>query len=300
MKKKYIKKRRFKLNFIIVLIVFMSLFSLVKDISQNYKLFSSNSEMINSILSNNVKGKNIVNLLNYITKIDVNEPNSLIYIKDSKIDLQQEQPKELIVMKTIEKKPIVYIYNTHPHETYDSKDNIKNVVDASYYLQQKLKELNIESIVENQNVAEFLKANNWEYGYSYEVSKNYLLEVMRTTPSIKLYIDLHRDSVKKELSTLTHNGKKYAKTLFVVGLENKNYQNNLSIMEEYHQIINNKIPNLSRGIYKKEGKSVNGVYNQNLSSDIILLEMGSYQNTSEEVKNTIDVVSLVIKEKLGE
>ena len=51
---------------------------------------------------------------------------------------------------------------------------------------------------------------------------------------------------------------------------------------------------------QKEGPGVNGIYNQDLSENIILLEVGANENTIEEVTNTLDIISQVIKEKINE
>lgn len=61
-------------------------------------------------------------------------------------------------------------------------------------------------------------------------------------------------------------------------------------------MISKKYPTLSRGIYKKQGQGVDGVYNQDINSKMILLELGGYQNTMSEVNNTIDLIASIIKE----
>jgi stage II sporulation protein P len=96
------------------------------------------------------------------------------------------------------------------------------------------------------------------------------------------------------------NGKDCAKILFVIGLEYDTYQNNLKAVEEINNIINAKYPNLSRGIMKKQGYGVNGVYNQDLGSNVILIEIGGHENNIDEVNNTLDLVADAIKEYLNE
>ena len=44
----------------------------------------------------------------------------------------------------------------------------------------------------------------------------------------------------------------------------------------------------------------NGIYNQDIGSNVILLEVGGNENVSFEVKNTLDAISEVIKEILYE
>ena len=51
---------------------------------------------------------------------------------------------------------------------------------------------------------------------------------------------------------------------------------------------------------KKEGYGVNGVYNQDLKENVILIEIGGNENNIEEVNNTLDLVAHVIGEYINE
>ena len=72
------------------------------------------------------------------------------------------------------------------------------------------------------------------------------------------------------------------------------------MVEEINNIINAKYPNLSRGIMKKKGYGVNGIYNQDLDSNVILIEIGGHENNIDEVNNTLELVADAIKEYLDE
>lgn len=41
---------------------------------------------------------------------------------------------------------------------------------------------------------------------------------------LQYFIDIHRDSQRKKVTTATVNGKSYAKLVFVVGAEHANYE----------------------------------------------------------------------------
>ena len=112
--------------------------------------------------------------------------------------------------------------------------------------------------------------------------------------AIKYYFDIHRDSVSKSVTTVEIDGKSYAKILFVLGLENDNYKENQKTMEEINALSNKYYPGLSRGIYKKEGAGVNGVYNQDISSNSILIEVGGVDNNIDEVLNTTEAISNIL------
>lgn len=201
--------------------------------------------------------------------------------------------------------PLVYIYNTHQLEQY-SKSNIEsynvtpNVMMASYILKEKLNDLGISSLVEEQNVTELLQMNNWNYASSYKVTKMLMEDAKEKNPTLKYFVDLHRDSVTKGISTAEINGKNYAKIMFIVGLENPDYEKNLAITNDINERLKKKYPGISRGIYKKEGKGVNGVYNQDVSPNAILIECGGYENTIEEVLNTIEAIAQVLADYIGD
>ena len=164
---------------------------------------------------------------------------------------------------------------------------------------EELNKYNINVIVEKRDITEFMRTNNISYSYSYYASKFYIKDMMEKN-NFDLLIDLHRDSVDKKFVTLKMNGKSYAKILFVIGGENKNYKDNYSLVHHINNMIISKYPDISRGIIVKSGKNVNGIYNQDISKNIILLELGSDKSSFDEVKNTIILLSPIIGEYLHE
>ena len=167
-------------------------------------------------------------------------------------------------------------------------------------LKEKFSSNNIDVLVEERSIKEILNRNNWSYSYSYKASRIYLDEVKNNYPTIKYFIDVHRDSLTKDKTTVIIDDKSYAKILFIVGLENPNYQYNLEFTEKINNKLIEKYPNLSKGILKKSGPGVNGVYNQDVSPNSILIEVGGYENNIYEVLNTTlafyDVFMEVINE----
>ncbi len=203
--------------------------------------------------------------------------------------------KEAIpVSKTSKKKetnPIIYIYNTHQTEEYAPSSFIEysvmpTVQMNNYILEEKFEQENFNTIVEEKRIKDVLNQNGWNYAGSYQASRVFLEEAKKTYPTLKYFIDVHRDSLSKDRTTITIDNKNYASILFIVGLENKNYEANLQFTEKINAKLNEKYPNLSKGIYKKEGSGVNGVYNQDFSPFTILVEMGGPENTVDEVLNT--------------
>lgn len=254
-------------------------------------------------------------IVNYVIDLDFFSPVNLL--KNNYRGLinetnYKEEEKENIVMQptlkptpNIKIEPIVYIFNTHQTEEYTFNNlavyNIKpTVMTASYMLQEKLKKNEIYSIVEEESVQEILSNNNWNYASSYKATRMLLEQAKYNNPSLIYYIDLHRDSVSKDKTTAIINGKSYAKVMFLLGMDNANYKESEKVITRLNNIISEKYNGISRGIYKKGGKGVNGIYNQDFSSNCILIEVGGVDNTIEEVSNTIDAISDMLITYIGE
>ena len=199
----------------------------------------------------------------------------------------------------------MYIYNTHQTENYlyDKVNNYNldyNVMFASYILKEYLKDYNILSFVESASIKKVLNENNLIYKDSYKASRILLEESIENYPTLKYFIDLHRDSSVYEKTTCVIDNKSYAKILFVLGLENKNYLENEKMINSLNERLIKVNSCLSRGITKKSGVGVDGVYNQDFNSNAILIELGGQYNTITEVNNTLKIFAKVLAEYILE
>ena len=185
----------------------------------------------------------------------------------------------------------VYIYNTHQKEEYQSK----TVKDGSKYLMNLLKNRGYDVTYETSDFEVYRVKNNMKYNQAYAVSKKYIVEELARKNDYDLIIDFHRDSIGREQSVLSYDNKNYARVMFVVGKGSTNYENVKDISKTLSEMINNKIPKLSRGIYEKTSH-----YNQGIDDNMVLIEVGASKNTYEEVTNTLNILSLVIDEYLSQ
>ena len=332
--KKISKKTKLKSIFIIIFIYIIFSYTFYNSFKNNDKI--SNEQFITFLLNNG--NSNFINeykfpiILNktmtYLLKIDLTKPDTLFnnsilgYTNQINTNIQNENNNDSDEYSNLEElkeisyyiedpnkvdidNPIVYIYNSHQLENYNN-DNLEiygitpNVLMASYLLKEKLNQRGISTIVEDTNLTEFLELNNWDHASSYKASRIFMLDKQNTYKSLKYYIDIHRDSIGKSLSTTTINDKPYARILFVVGLEHKNYQKNLDLANKLNDLFNKHYQGLSRGVLKKEGQNVNGIYNQDISENSMLIELGGVDNNIDEVLNTInaiaDILNIYIKE----
>ena len=307
--KKFKSKKHIKIKYkkIIIAIIILILSILILKKVGTLKIIKLNPvktlEYSNIYKTSNIK-KDIQKSLFELLRIDINKPTTIL----NKMIPYQTSNKELEDYKVIKNEiketsdPLVYIYNTHQKEEYIGNDLTPNptVLTASYYLKDNLEKLGIKTLVEETNISEILDNNNWNYNQSYKASRINLEKIKEEYPSIKIFIDLHRDAVPRNLSTVTIDNKEYAKVLFVIGKEHDNYLKNLEFTQDLNKIIEKNYPTLTKGILEKEGPGVNGIYNQDLKENIILMEVGAQDNTIDEVTNTLDIISNIIKEKLNE
>lgn len=301
------------------------LFIILATIFKNFKLATTNEDFIKNLLEdsnyhlkyNKRVSRVITNISNFLSSFKIDEPitileQSLGYtFTSSNKPVENKNEIKMVFRKNdvddlkLPKEPRVYIYSTHYKESYAANNledyNITpNVKMASLLLKEKLDKLGVSTIVEEGDLEDFMAVNNWNHSYSYEASRYFVKDAIAKNPNLELIIDLHRDAVSKKSSTVDIDGTSYAKILFVCGKENPNYEKNLELMNKLNNKIKEKYPTLTRGIITHEGKGYNGVYNQDLNSNIILLECGGNENNIGEVTNTLTLIAPIIAEMLNE
>lgn len=291
MKKRFIakntvKNKKLKRYFLFFMFIMGIYFSYKYLESKNIEL--KDKEFVNLLIDNSFK----YNEADFIEKIanktyELSNPVKLLSKEYNKyLDITETTP----VIKE-ELKPKIYLYNTHQTEEYQSSELLEftikpTVMINNYILEDIFNRNGYQTIVEERSIKEMLNNNNWKYSSSYKASRIYLEDTYKLNPSLEYFIDLHRDSLPHSKTYISIDGKDYAKILFLIGLENPNYEKNLLLTEKINNKLNEYYPGLSKGILKKGGEGVNGIYNQDFNENVILVEMGGYENTTTEVLNS--------------
>jgi stage II sporulation protein P len=203
----------------------------------------------------------------------------------------------------------VFIYQSHSWESFlpyikdaqnindaISEDTRVNVVGLGKRLSSNLQRLGIGVEHNQTNITQELHSRNWDTTKSYSLTGSIVEASASKNKELSYFIDIHRDSARKTLTTKTINGLKYARLYFIVGKENKNYEQNLQFVTELNSMIEKKYPGISRGVVLKTKFEGDGVYNQDISTKAILMEVGGVDNSLEELNRTIDVFSAVFAE----
>lgn len=198
-----------------------------------------------------------------------------------------------------ENKDIVYIYNTFQTDKY--KSNYFNsysvssyVTQASFMLKEYLSSFNIGSIVEEESVVKVLKEQNIMYSNTYAASRILMEEASKNHPDLEMFFDLQVSDYEREATTVEINGENYAKILFVVGTDNGTYLENQEFATELNGILESINPALSRGVSLRGGVGYQGIYNQDFSSKVLLIQVGGINNTIDEVNRSMKILAEVI------
>ncbi len=219
--------------------------------------------------------------------------------------------KEPLNINLSKKGPKVLIYHTHTTESYVLKEadlgkkdvpsfssNPKySVVRVGEELTRNLEKYGIETL-HNGTVHD--KVHDAAYGASINTLQSY----KKSYPSIQVYIDIHRDAVGSDQPKLRMtkeiNGKNCAQIMFVVGadgmLPHPEWKENLKFVLKLQQKLNEKYPGLAKPV-----RIVAKRYNQQISNNAILIEVGGDGNLLgeciETTKYLAEVLNDVMKDK---
>ncbi|MCR8645718.1 stage II sporulation protein P [Paenibacillus sp. N1-5-1-14] len=202
---------------------------------------------------------------------------------------------------------VAFIYQTHSSESFlpeikdkgitdpdQAHDPDKNITMVGDRLSKGLEKAGIGTVHSSEYYPKSVK--NFNYNFSYKYSLNTLKEAFAANPKLNFYFDIHRDSLPRNKTTVTIDGKDYAQLYFIVGGDNAKWKQNEGFANQIHQLINSQMPGISKGVYAKSGKHVDGLYNQNFSPNLAVIEIGGPENTLEECYRTADLLAKAISQ----
>lgn len=274
----------------------------------------------------------VVDAIKDLTKIDISDPKILISsqipIMDSyevdDVEITEEEQEEIykltsskplndgaVAINNTGDKPLVLLYATHTTESYTSSSKTKinyvsyaRSLDERYNMVAVCKE--IKKVLENkygiQVVLDTTIHDYPNYNSSYSNSLKTIKKNLKKYPSIKYVFDIHRDGLaenqkNKEVYATTVNGVNSTRVMMVVGLNHKNSANNSKFSDQVYRTFQDMYPSLTRPSVKRSKAK----YNQFVSDNAVLFEVGSNLSTLEEAKASAsylgDVLGKVITEK---
>lgn len=194
----------------------------------------------------------------------------------------------------------VAVYSTHSSESYtaysgESKvyGELGGVYCASAVLADELAGAGIGAVVDET-------IHDWpDWNKSYANSLQTAEGLLAAYPNLRLLVDMHRDAgVSRADSVAMINGKMAAKIMLVCGSDKRythpNWRQNQALMEEIADKMEEMYPGLLRRVSVQTGR-----YNQHISPRAILVEMGTTENTIDEVEYAARLLADVLVQVLA-
>jgi len=204
--------------------------------------------------------------------------------------------------------PRVLIYHSHTTEAYrtsnpsTSKTNFdtdekRNVCAVGDVIKSELEKKYGISVIHDKTLH-----NVQDYDESYKKSGVTLDKYLKAYGGFDIIIDLHRDGFaasNTRVSKTKINGEDVAKFMFVVTDKNPHYQKQKKLIDSIIKISNKLYPALMEDRAITFNHYGIGFYNQNRSDNAMLIEVGSNNNTIDEVKNTGKYLARIFAEQLN-
>lgn len=182
--------------------------------------------------------------------------------------------------------PVVAVYHTHTRESYlpempggralkpddaHTDDPTINMTRVGQEVVKTLQQLGVPAV---HSAAVHDKDGKLA---AYIRSETTVQSLMKQYPSLKVLLDLHRDSQLRAHTTVLIRGRLMAKTMVVLGNDNKDWRKNYAFATAFIRVLEEKNPGLSSGVFPKPGR-----FNQHYSPNALLLEVGGVENSLEE------------------
>ena len=201
--------------------------------------------------------------------------------------------------------PTVLILHSHGSESYENTENYTasspyRCLDANYNmisvgdaLVQLLEVRGIQALHDRQ------LHDYPSYSDAYENARSSIRQQLDTHPSIRLILDLHRDSVAdsrgKQIGyTVETPTGKAAQLMLVVGtdaggLSHTKWPENMSLAVKFHAQLEKQQPGICRPISFRTQR-----FNQDLLTGALLIEVGSAGNTRQEALAAAEILANAI------
>jgi stage II sporulation protein P len=190
--------------------------------------------------------------------------------------------------------PLIGIYNTHDWESYISEfpgfvakqpDDLNKIVSQDHdkrtvmelgkALGTSLFKLGVGNVYADYT------HHDLGYDYAYRSSRNTIKDILGKAPTVKVLLDIHRDSGVPGLdNTTTIAGQRVAQIRCIIGKSNPHYEQNEAFCDQ----LMKRLEQMHPGIALPTRVKPDNVYNQDVMPGAILLEIGTTMNQYAEAE----------------
>lgn len=192
--------------------------------------------------------------------------------------------------------PMILIVHTHATEAYcntdgyRTSDTTQNVVRIGQEIAERLNENGIHTLHDTTLI------DQSGYYDSYARAEEIIEEYLQKYPSIQMVIDVHRDSVTGSNGaqlplTVQREGESAAQLMLVMGTDtggmyHPNWRKNLSFALKLQSLCEQETSGIFRDLNLRSQR-----YNQHLTPNSILVEVGSAGNTLSEALTSANLLA---------
>lgn len=230
-----------------------------------------------------------------------------VYVKNTsgaKVDIASDLESKLDFELNKSQEPEILIYHTHTtegfmnseseyytdHDEPRTTDTEKNIAKIGEVIAERLRKAGY-SVVHDKTLHD-----HPGFSGSYNRSADTVKTILEKYPTIKIAIDVHRDSILSGKSdriapVVSVNGKEAAQVMLVMGSETGSIENypdwrqNFKFAAKLQYTFESTYPQFARAMLLRSAK-----YNQNLTKGSILIEVGSDANTMEQALYSAELV----------
>ncbi len=197
----------------------------------------------------------------------------------------------------------ILVYHSHTTEAYlesaeNRYENLASRSSVESLTVKKVGEALCDAFAKYGIDSDHDKTNNEAKGYSYAYteSRETIAKNVDMNGEYKLYIDLHRDAyVKNTVPTVEIDGKSVAKIMLVVGGKSLYADENYALAKKIEKELDAIHPDLC----EKVRYVSSSIYNQDISTSCILVEIGDNAVSIEEACNAAEYAAMAISKVLN-
>ncbi len=194
----------------------------------------------------------------------------------------------------------VLLYFTHSNEAYEPVTQAKNGVIAVSHQTENITKFGEKlktQLAFNGIETDILPVGVPHTG-AYKAIRPYVEKQMQEK-KYDLIVDLHRDDLGPDGTTISYKEERYAKVAFVIGMEHPNFERNRANAVLLKKEMDLLVPGITRNLIMKHGPGVDGKYNQDLDPSLLVIELGGIGNTEEELNRTIAIIAQAAATVIG-
>lgn len=245
---------------------------------------------------------------NSIAKLDEEE----IVIRDIAInpfkldekDIKKQETPNMVGNPLDNSKKKILIYHSHTTESYSGEtrktDSSKNMVSIGEELTKELQKCGF-TVIHDKTI------HDLDYNASYFKSRETVSKYIKTYGDFDLIIDMHRDSGPEKANvTAKINGENIARLMVVTSQmdlmtskKDPRYDAHIKNFNSIYGISQKLYPGLFRERNIQINRKGTKCYNQDLSDNALLFEIGASCNTIEEAKASMKYFSKVLETHLN-